>query len=92
MNLQYGILDYRYNWLVWLLSYFVYMQVLVVREEVFGRRGFFGYMYIDLVIIYERVGRVEGRNGFIIQIFILIMLNDGMYQNIVKFLFVIYIG
>lgn len=90
MNLQYGISDYRYNWPVWLLSYFVYMQVSAAREEVPGRRGFPGYMYTDLATIYERAGRVEGRNGSITQIPILTMPNDGEYQNTAKSPFVIH--
>lgn len=47
------------------------------REEVPGRRGFPGYMYTDLATIYERAGRVEGRQGSITQIPILTMPNDG---------------
>ena len=38
-------------------------EVSAAREEVPGRRGFPGYMYTDLATIYERAGRVEGRNG-----------------------------
>jgi V-type H+-transporting ATPase subunit B len=34
-------------------------------------------MYTDLSTIYERAGRVEGRNGSITQIPILSMPNDG---------------
>lgn len=52
-------------------------QVSAAREEVPGRRGFPGYMYTDLSTIYERAGRVEGRNGSITQIPILTMPNDG---------------
>lgn len=52
-------------------------QVSAAREEVPGRRGFPGYMYTDLATIYERAGRVEGRNGSITQIPILTMPNDG---------------
>jgi hypothetical protein len=44
-----------------------------------GRRGYPGYMYTDLSTIYERAGRVEGRNGSITQIPILTMPNDGTY-------------
>ena len=51
------------------------------REEVPGRRGFPGYMYTDLATIYERAGRVEGRNGSITQIPILTMPNDGKVQS-----------
>ncbi|CAG8727526.1 7818_t:CDS:10 [Cetraspora pellucida] len=38
-------------------------EVSAAREEVPGRRGYPGYMYTDLSTIYERAGRVEGRNG-----------------------------
>lgn len=55
-------------------------QVSAAREEVPGRRGFPGYMYTDLATIYERAGRVEGRNGSITQIPILTMPNDGESQ------------
>lgn len=48
-----------------------------------GRRGYPGYMYTDLSTIYERAGRVEGRNGSITQIPILTMPNDGMKKNYV---------
>lgn len=44
----------------------VFCEILVVREEVFGRCGYLGYMYIDLVIIYECVGCVRGKKGSII--------------------------
>lgn len=54
-------------------------QVSAAREEVPGRRGFPGYMYTDLATIYERAGRVEGRNGSITQIPILTMPNDGTH-------------
>lgn len=46
-----------------------------------GRRGFPGYMYTDLATIYERAGRVEGRNGSITQIPILTMPNDGQWSQ-----------
>lgn len=56
------------------------LQVSAAREEVPGRRGFPGYMYTDLATIYERAGRVEGRNGSITQIPILTMPNDGAHK------------
>ena len=37
-------------------------------DQVPGRRGFPGYMYTDLATIYERAGRVQGRNGSITQV------------------------
>ena len=52
-------------------------EVSAAREEVPGRRGYPGYMYTDLSTIYERAGRVEGRNGSITQMPILTMPNDG---------------
>ncbi|KAK9763895.1 Vacuolar ATP synthase subunit B [Basidiobolus ranarum] len=53
-------------------------EVSAAREEVPGRRGYPGYMYTDLSTIYERAGRVEGRNGSITQIPILTMPNDDI--------------
>ena len=38
-------------------------------------------MYTDLSTIYERAGRVEGRNGSITQIPILTMPNDGEHAE-----------
>ena len=52
-------------------------EVSAAREEVPGRRGYPGYMYTDLATMYERAGRVEGRNGSITQVPILTMPNDG---------------
>lgn len=57
-------------------------EVSAAREEVPGRRGFPGYMYTDLAGIYERAGRVEGRNGSITQIPILTMPNDDITHPI----------
>ncbi|MBN3295783.1 VATB2 ATPase, partial [Amia calva] len=58
------------------------ISVSAAREEVPGRRGFPGYMYTDLATIYERAGRVEGRNGSITQIPILTMPNDDITHPI----------
>jgi hypothetical protein len=55
--------------------YLVCREVSAAREEVPGRRGFPGYMYTDLATIYERAGRVEGRNGSITQVTVFIILN-----------------
>jgi len=57
-------------------------EVSAAREEVPGRRGFPGYMYTDLSTIYERAGRVEGRNGSITQIPVLTMPNDDITHPI----------
>lgn len=69
----------------WYLLIFLLPQVSAAREEVPGRRGYPGYMYTDLSQIYERAGRVEGRNGSITQIPILTMPNDGNYYNYLRF-------
>jgi V-type H+-transporting ATPase subunit B len=57
-------------------------EVSAAREEVPGRRGFPGYMYTDLSTIYERAGRVTGRNGSITQIPILTMPNNDITHPI----------
>ena len=57
-------------------------EVSAAREEVPGRRGYPGYMYTDLSTIYERAGRVEGREGSITQIPILTMPNDDITHPI----------
>merc|ERR1711963_785501 len=57
-------------------------EVSSARSEVPGRRGYPGYMYTDLSTIYERAGRVEGRNGSITQFPILTMPNDDITHPI----------
>jgi V-type H+-transporting ATPase subunit B len=57
-------------------------EVSAAREEVPGRRGYPGYMYTDLATIYERAGRVEGKNGSITQFPILTMPNDDITHPI----------
>jgi len=57
-------------------------EVSAAREEVPGRRGYPGYMYTDLATIYERAGRVLGRNGSITQFPILTMPNDDITHPI----------
>ncbi len=51
-------------------------EVSSVRKEVPGRRGYPGYLYTDLSTIYERAGRVRGKQGTITQIPILSMPDD----------------
>ena len=51
-------------------------EIGAAREEVPGRRGYPGYMYTDLAQLYERAGRIEGRNGSVTQIPILTMPGD----------------
>ncbi len=51
-------------------------EVSAARKEVPGRRGYPGYLYTDLASIYERAGRVIGKEGSITQIPILTMPED----------------
>ncbi len=51
-------------------------EVSAARKEVPGRRGYPGYMYTDLASLYERAGRLKGRNGSITMIPILTMPED----------------
>jgi len=51
-------------------------EISSARQEVPGRRGYPGYMYTDLSTIYERAGRIKGRNGTITQFPILTMPSD----------------
>ena len=48
-------------------------EVSAARKEVPGRRGYPGYLYTDLSTLYERAGRLRGRDGSITQIPILTM-------------------
>lgn len=57
-------------------------EISTAREEVPGRRGYPGYMYTDLSTIYERAGRVFGKNGSITQLPILTMPNDDITHPI----------
>lgn len=53
-------------------------EIANARGEVPARKGFPGYMYSDLSTIYERAGRVKGRQGTITQVPILSMPNDDI--------------
>ncbi len=48
-------------------------EISAARKEVPGRRGYPGYLYTDLSSIYERAGRIQGRDGSITQLPILTM-------------------
>ena len=50
-----------------------YAEVSAARKEVPGRRGYPGYLYTDLSTLYERAGRIIGKEGSITQIPILTM-------------------
>ena len=51
-------------------------EVSAARKEVPGRRGYPGYLYTDLATLYERAGRIRGKEGSITQIPILTMPED----------------
>ncbi len=51
-------------------------EVSAARKEVPGRRGYPGYLYTDLATIYERAGKIRGKEGSITQIPILTMPED----------------
>ncbi len=57
-------------------------EIASAREEVPGRRGYPGYMYTDLSTIYERAGRIKGRNGTVTQLSILTMPGDDITHPI----------
>jgi V/A-type H+/Na+-transporting ATPase subunit B len=57
-------------------------EVSTAREEVPGRRGYPGYMYTDLSMIYERAGRIKGRKGSVTQLPILTMPDDDITHPI----------
>ncbi|MEF8842586.1 MAG: ATP synthase subunit B [Haloarculaceae archaeon] len=77
---EYLAFDKGYHVLVILTDMTNYCEALreigAAREEVPGRRGYPGYMYTDLATMYERAGRIQGREGSITQIPILTMPGD----------------
>jgi V/A-type H+-transporting ATPase subunit B len=77
---EYLAFDKGYHVLVILTDMTNYCEALreigAAREEVPGRRGYPGYMYTDLATLYERAGRLDGREGSVTQIPILTMPGD----------------
>ena len=57
-------------------------EISAARDEVPGRRGYPGYMYTDLAGLYERAGRVSGKEGSITQMPILVMPQDDITHPI----------
>ncbi len=51
-------------------------EISAARKEVPSRRGYPGYMYTDLASLYERAGRLKGKDGSITLIPILTMPED----------------
>lgn len=52
------------------------------REEIPGRRGYPGYMYTDLAMLYERAGMIKGKKGSVTQLPILTMIGDDITHPI----------
>jgi|TARA_Y100000310_G_scaffold318480_1_gene372614 V/A-type H+-transporting ATPase subunit B len=57
-------------------------EIGAAREEVPGRRGYPGYMYTDLAMIYERAGVIKGKKGSVTQLPILTMVGDDITHPI----------
>ena len=57
-------------------------EVATAKGEVPSRKGFPGYLYSDLASLFERAGRIKGREGSITQLPILTMPNDDITHPI----------
>jgi len=57
-------------------------ELSAMREEIPSRRGYPGYMYTDLATMYERAGRILGKEGSITVMPILTMPDDDITHPI----------
>ncbi len=57
-------------------------ELAAMRGEIPSRRGYPGYMYTDLSSIYERAGRISGRQGSVTIMPILTMPDDDITHPI----------
>lgn len=57
-------------------------EISAAREEVPGRKGYPGYLYTDLSTIYERAGKLNGKQGSVTQVPILSMPSDDITHPI----------
>lgn len=57
-------------------------ELSAMREEIPSRRGYPGYMYTDLASMYERAGRILGRDGSVTVMPILTMPDDDITHPI----------
>jgi len=57
-------------------------ELSAAKEEVPSRKGYPGYLYSDLASLYERTGKIKGKEGSITQIPILTMPNDDISHPI----------
>lgn len=57
-------------------------ELSAMRDEIPSRRGYPGYMYTDLASIYERAGRISGKEGSITIMPMLTMPDDDITHPI----------
>ena len=57
-------------------------ELSAMREEIPSRRGYPGYMYTDLATMYERAGRISGKEGSVTIVPILTMPDDDITHPI----------
>lgn len=57
-------------------------ELSAMRDEIPSRRGYPGYMYTDLATMYERAGRISGKEGSITILPILTMPDDDITHPI----------
>ena len=57
-------------------------EISTAREELPGRRGYPGHMYSDLASLYERAGRIHGRDGSVTLLPIVTMPEDDITHPI----------
>ncbi len=57
-------------------------ELSAMREEIPSRRGYQGYMYTDLATMYERAGRILGKEGSVTIMPILTMPDDDITHPI----------
>ncbi len=57
-------------------------EISAARDEVPGRRGYPGYLYTDLASLFERAGKVKGKQGSVTQLPILTMPSDDITHPI----------
>tara|TARA_B100000029_G_scaffold510710_1_gene602829 strand:- start:424 stop:1803 length:1380 start_codon:yes stop_codon:yes gene_type:complete len=83
---EYLAFEHGYDVLVILTDMTNYCEALrqigAAREEVPGRRGYPGYMYTDLAMLYERAGLIKGKKGSVTQFPILTMPGDDITHPI----------
>ncbi len=57
-------------------------ELSAMRDEIPSRRGYPGYMYTDLATMYERAGRISGKEGSVTIVPILTMPDDDITHPI----------